>query len=91
MTYSHPSTAGNAVAYPATTTGQATDNTGPTARPKRSRRWIELGLLLAVTAILALAVIAVEIAANHPLTTDVAYLLGGFIIIFTVAHLVILW
>lgn len=91
MTYSHPSTAGNAVAYPATTTGQATDNTGPIARPKRPRRWIELGLLLAVTAILALAVIAVEIAANHPLTTDVAYLLGGFIIIFTVAHLVILW
>ncbi|WP_257158955.1 FtsW/RodA/SpoVE family cell cycle protein [Corynebacterium cystitidis] len=52
-------------------------------------RKIELALLILVAGLLALMLISLELSQGNALTTDMAWLIGGFIGVFALAHLVI--
>ncbi|AKE40276.1 FtsW/RodA/SpoVE family cell cycle protein [Corynebacterium kutscheri] len=51
----------------------------------------ELGLLLAATVIISLSLINLYIAQDQEITTEVAWVIGGFIGVFGIAHLAICW
>ncbi len=51
-----------------------------------SRR-IELGLLILAAAVFAITLVSLELSQDNALTTDLIYLIGGFIGVFTIAHL----
>ncbi len=50
-------------------------------------RLTELGLLIMATLVFALTLISLELSQDNALTTDIFYLIGGFIGLFTLAHL----
>ncbi|MDO5032149.1 FtsW/RodA/SpoVE family cell cycle protein [Corynebacterium sp.] len=52
-------------------------------------RGVELGLLLLATVVFAITLISLELSQGNVLTMDVLYLIGGFIGVFAVAHLVL--
>lgn len=51
-----------------------------------SRR-IELGLLILAAVVFAITLVSLELSQDNALTTDLFYLIGGFIGVFTIAHL----
>ncbi|MER0028440.1 FtsW/RodA/SpoVE family cell cycle protein [Corynebacterium sp. KPL4043] len=51
-----------------------------------SRR-IELGLLILAAVVFAITLVSLELSQDNALTTDLIYLIGGFIGVFTIAHL----
>ncbi|WP_298695346.1 FtsW/RodA/SpoVE family cell cycle protein [uncultured Corynebacterium sp.] len=51
-----------------------------------SRR-IELGLLILAAVVFAIILVSLELSQDNALTTDLIYLIGGFIGVFTIAHL----
>lgn len=53
-----------------------------------SRR-TELGLLVLATVVLALMLVSLELSQGNALTTDMLWLIGGFIAVFAIAHFVI--
>ncbi|RAV32285.1 FtsW/RodA/SpoVE family cell cycle protein [Corynebacterium heidelbergense] len=55
-----------------------------------SRR-TEAGLLLIAALLLLVAIVALELAQGHEIKTSIFYLVGGFAVIFLVAHLVLCW
>ncbi|MFR9947989.1 FtsW/RodA/SpoVE family cell cycle protein [Corynebacterium striatum] len=50
-------------------------------------RGTELGLLILATLVFAITLVSLELSQGNILTVDVLYLIGGFIGVFTVAHL----
>lgn len=56
---------------------------------KKPTRVRELLLLLLAAGLLALALVSLELAQGNTLTIDVLYIIGGFVVIFAVAHLVL--
>ncbi|MDU3174790.1 MAG: FtsW/RodA/SpoVE family cell cycle protein [Corynebacterium striatum] len=52
-------------------------------------RGTELGLLILAAVVFAITTISLELSQGNILTMDVLYLIGGFIGVFTVAHLVL--
>ena len=54
-------------------------------------RRTEAGLLLLAALVLLVAIIALEISQGNELSSTVFYLVGGFFLIFLVAHLVMCW
>ena len=56
-----------------------------TARP----RGVELGLLIASGVVLAVALVALQLSLGNDLTWDVAIIVGGYILVFGLAHLVL--
>lgn len=51
-----------------------------------SRR-IEMGLLIFATIVVAMLLVNLELSQGNALTTEILWLIGGFIVVFTVAHL----
>ena len=51
-------------------------------------RGTELGLLILAAIVFAITLISLELSQDNALTMDLVYLIGGFIGVFTVAHLV---
>jgi hypothetical protein len=51
-----------------------------------SRR-TELGLLILAAVVFAITLVSLELSQDNALTTDLVYLIGGFIGVFTIAHL----
>ena len=54
---------------------------------KRQLRMKEMLLLLLSAGLLLLALISLELAQGNSLTADVLYIIGGFFVIFAVAHI----
>ncbi|WJZ01338.1 FtsW/RodA/SpoVE family cell cycle protein [Corynebacterium freiburgense] len=54
-------------------------------------RRLELGLLILASLIVGVAVINLEISVSGNLTSDIFMLMGGFITVFLIAHLVMCW
>lgn len=54
---------------------------------KAFSRGTELGLLILATLVFAITLVSLELSQGNILTMDVLYLIGGFIGVFTVAHL----
>lgn len=54
---------------------------------KITARRTELLLLIAAAIIIAAALINLELSQGNTLTTDILWLIGGFILVFTIAHL----
>ena len=54
-------------------------------------RMLELGLLLLSAVVLAVALAALEISQGNEVTTGMLGLVGGYVAIFAVAHLVLCW
>ena len=52
-------------------------------------RGTELGLLILAAVVFAITIVSLELSQGNILTMDVLYLIGGFIGVFTVAHLVL--
>lgn len=52
-------------------------------------RGTELGLLILAAVVFAITTVSLELSQDNILTMDVLYLIGGFIGVFTVAHLVL--
>ncbi|MDY6049428.1 MAG: FtsW/RodA/SpoVE family cell cycle protein [Corynebacterium sp.] len=50
-------------------------------------RGIELGLLILAAVVLTAAVVSLKLALGNPLTWEVAWIIGGFIGIFAIAHI----
>ena len=50
-------------------------------------RGTELGLLILATLVFAITLVSLELSQGNILTVDVLYLIGGFVGVFTVAHL----
>ena len=51
-------------------------------------RGTELGLLILSAIVFAITLVSLELSQDNALTMDLVYLIGGFIGVFTVAHLV---
>ena len=51
-------------------------------------RGTELGLLILAAIVFAITLVSLELSQDNALTMDLVYLIGGFIGVFTVAHLV---
>ena len=52
-------------------------------------RGTEFGLLVLATVVFAITLVSLELSQGNVLTLDVLYLIGGFIGVFAVAHLVL--
>ncbi len=50
-------------------------------------RGTELGLLIVATVVFAITLVSLELSQDNALTTEIFYLIGGFIGVFAVAHL----
>lgn len=57
----------------------------------RPYRFRELGLLLLAAATVAVALVLVELNQQNTLTMDIVWIIGGFLALFGVAHVVLWW
>ena len=55
-----------------------------------SRR-MEMGLLIASAVIIAVMLVNLELSQGNTLTTELLWVIGGYVAIFTVAHLTRAW
>lgn len=59
--------------------------------PKRPWRFKEMGLLLLAAGIISLALISLELGQGNTLTVEMLYIIGGFVVTFTIAHLALVF
>ena len=50
-------------------------------------RWTEFGLLILAAAVFAITLVSLELSQDNALTTELLYLIGGFIGVFAIAHI----
>ena len=58
---------------------------------KRPWRFKEMGLLLLAAGIISLALISLELGQGNTLTVEMLYIIGGFVVTFTIAHLALVF
>ncbi len=47
----------------------------------------EMGLLIVAAIVVSLMLVSLELSQGNALTSDILWLIGGFILVFTIAHL----